>query len=58
MTKPNQDTGTPEQLREAVRKTELQHPALERLRARVVATDETSTTITSYDRMHHRHNRS
>jgi hypothetical protein len=58
MAKPNENTRTTEELREAIRKTEPQHPALDRLRARVVAAEETSTTITSYDRMHHRHSRS
>jgi len=37
------------------------HPtnlALQRLKSRVLAESEASAVITSYDRMHHRHNRS
>jgi hypothetical protein len=33
------------------------HPALERLAQRRSATQPVETAITSYDRMHHRHNR-
>jgi hypothetical protein len=34
------------------------NPAIQRLRSRVLANAESSEVITSYDRMHHRHNRS
>ena len=34
------------------------HPGLKRLRTKLVSKGETEIAITSYDRMHHRHNRS
>lgn len=36
----------------------VNHPALRRLRTKLVSKGETEIAITSYDRMHHRHNRS
>ena len=38
--------------------TAPQHPALNRVHARLVASAETDTVISRYDRMHHRHSRS
>lgn len=35
-----------------------QHPALNRVHARLVASAGTETVISRYDRMHHRHSRS
>lgn len=35
-----------------------QHPALNRVHAKLVASAETEVAISSYDRMHHRHSRS
>ncbi len=35
-----------------------QHPALNRVHAKLVATASTEVAISSYDRMHHRHSRS
>ncbi|WP_425414042.1 YhhA family cyclophane-containing RiPP [Pleomorphomonas oryzae] len=47
-----------ESLKTAVLRTQSVNPAIQRLRSRVLATAEASEVITSYDRMHHRHNRS
>ncbi|HBF31832.1 YhhA family cyclophane-containing RiPP [Rhizobium sp.] len=47
-----------ENLKSSVIRTESTNPAIQRLRSRVLANAETSDVITSYDRMHHRHNRS
>lgn len=35
-----------------------QHPALNRVHAKLVASTETEVAISRYDRMHHRHSRS
>lgn len=45
-------------VRSDVLKAEPTNPALQRLQERVIAGAKTSELITSYDRMHHRHNRS
>ena len=45
-------------LKTAVLKSQSANPAIQRLRSRVLASAEASEVITSYDRMHHRHNRS
>ena len=37
---------------------DIAHPALARLQRDLAAGDEADQLITSYDRMHHRHNRS
>ncbi|MBY5721789.1 hypothetical protein HFO33_35470 [Rhizobium leguminosarum] len=42
----------------SVLRSESLNPAIQRLRSRVLANAEASEIITSYDRMHHRHNRS
>lgn len=42
----------------SVLRSESLNPAIQRLRGRVLANAEASEVITSYDRMHHRHNRS
>ncbi|MCA2380049.1 hypothetical protein ATU3C_25245 [Agrobacterium genomosp. 3 str. RTP8] len=42
----------------SVLRSESLNPAIQRLRSRVLANAEASEVITSYDRMHHRHNRS
>ena len=47
-----------ESLKTAVLRTQSVNPAIQRLRGRVLANAEASEVITSYDRMHHRHNRS
>lgn len=49
---------TVERLEESLRTTVPRHPALNRLRGRMIASADVSAAITSYDRMHHRHNRS
>ncbi|MGA0534268.1 MULTISPECIES: YhhA family cyclophane-containing RiPP [Hansschlegelia] len=45
-------------LKIAVLRSQSVNPAIQRLRSRVLASAEASEVITSYDRMHHRHNRS
>lgn len=45
-------------VRSDVLKSTTTNPALQRLQGRVFAGAEASEVITSYDRMHHRHNRS
>ena len=52
-TKPRSDG-----FRSALLQTELINPALQRLKARILREVDASEVITSYDRMHHRHNRS
>lgn len=51
---------TKEHLVHLLTKSNLNHPALNRIQARLVSFSESGveTRITSYDRMHHRHNRS
>lgn len=52
---------TPEaapEIRTALLREQPLNPALRRLKGRVLAEAEASEVITSYDRMHHRHNRS
>jgi hypothetical protein len=55
-----QDDVRPErELVDTIRANPQRHPALARLRADLIAsTSTTSRAITSYDRQHHRHNRS
>ncbi len=55
------DTSKPRSdgLRSALLQTEpISNPVLQRLKARILAEVDASEVITSYDRMHHRHNRS
>ena len=44
--------------RNDILRSEPSNPALQRLKARVLAGAEASEVISSYDRMHHRHSRS
>lgn len=46
------------EIRAALLREQPLNPALRRLKGRVLAEAEASEVITSYDRMHHRHNRS
>lgn len=46
------------EVRDAVVRGKHANPALQRLQARVLKSADASEVITSYDRMHHRHNRS
>jgi hypothetical protein len=41
-----------------LKQSPLQHPALNRVQAKLVASADTEAVISSYDRMHHRHSRS
>lgn len=45
-------------LRDAVLRADPTNPALQRLLARILRESNPGEVITSYDRMHHRHNRS
>lgn len=45
-------------IRQVVVKGHSTNPAIQRLRLRVLTESDASQVITSYDRMHHRHNRS
>ncbi|WP_162617926.1 YhhA family cyclophane-containing RiPP [Salinicola halophilus] len=49
---------TPSAIRSSLAKGQSTNAAIQRLRSRALAESETSQVITSYDRMHHRHNRS
>ena len=46
------------ELRDATLRVTSENPAVQRLQRRLRAGAESSEVITSYDRMHHRHNRS
>lgn len=46
------------EMRSAILRSKSANPALQRLKGRLLADAEASEVITSYDRMHHRHNRS
>ena len=54
----NQQPVSQEQLYQMLKTSPLSHPALNRVHAKIVATAETESVISSYDRMHHRHSRS
>jgi len=45
-------------VRDVVLHEKPNNPALQRLQARVLKNSDASEVITSYDRMHHKHNRS
>jgi hypothetical protein len=47
-----------DQLQLMLKESPLRHPALNRVQAKLVASAETESVISSYDRMHHRHSRS
>lgn len=45
-------------IRNKISKGKSNNLAIQRLRSRILTESDASMTITSYDRMHHRHNRS
>ncbi|WP_379866464.1 YhhA family cyclophane-containing RiPP [Marinobacter sp. M5B] len=45
-------------IRSGLAKKTSTNAAIQRLRSRVLAESDASQVVTSYDRMHHRHNRS
>lgn len=45
-------------IRQSLARAQSTNPAIQRLRSRVLTESDASQVITSYDRMHHRHNRS
>lgn len=46
------------EIRLGLTKGQSTNPAIQRLRSRILTETDASQVITSYDRMHHRHNRS
>ncbi|AIL61211.1 MULTISPECIES: YhhA family cyclophane-containing RiPP [Pseudomonas] len=52
------EKSTPTTIRQCLVKGQSTNPAIQRLRMRVLTESDASQVITSYDRMHHRHNRS
>lgn len=46
------------EVRDAITRGKHANPALQRLQTRILKVTDASEVITSYDRMHHRHNRS
>lgn len=46
------------EVRDAVARGKHANPALQRLQTRILKSTDASEVITSFDRMHHRHNRS
>lgn len=45
-------------VRDAIARGNHANPVLQRLQSRILKSTDASEVITSYDRMHHRHNRS
>ena len=54
----HEDFGQKNEVRSAIARGKHANPALQRLQARILKSTDASEVITSYDRMHHRHNRS
>lgn len=48
----------PSTISKGLAKEHSRNPAIQRLRSRILTESDVSQVITSYDRMHHRHNRS
>lgn len=46
------------EVRDAIARGQHANPAMQRLQTRILKVTDASEVITSYDRMHHRHNRS
>jgi hypothetical protein len=46
------------EVRDAIARGQHANPAMQRLQIRILKVTDASEVITSYDRMHHRHNRS
>ena len=46
------------EVRDAIARGQHVNPAIQRLQTRILKVTDASEVITSYDRMHHRHNRS
>jgi hypothetical protein len=55
---PTHTANVPPDLAELLKSSDTAHPALARLKSRLSATSPVEAIITSYDRLHHRHNRS
>lgn len=58
VTEGQESTARREDLGRMLKASAPQHPALNRVHAKLVATASTEVAISSYDRMHHRHSRS
>lgn len=52
------EESTASTIRQSLSKGQSTNPAIQRLRSRVLTDLDIGQVITSYDRMHHRHNRS
>jgi hypothetical protein len=52
------EESTQSTIRHSLAKVQSTNPAIQRLRSRVLTESDASQVITSYDRLHHRHNRS
>lgn len=52
------EESTQSTIRHSLAKGQSTNPAIQRLRSRVLTESDASQVITSYDRMHHKHNRS
>ncbi len=53
-----EDLDQKSEVRDAIARGQHANPALQRLQTRILKVTDASEVITSYDRMHHRHNRS
>lgn len=53
-----EDLDRKSEVRDAIARGQHVNPALQRLQTRILKVTDASEVITSYDRMHHRHNRS
>ncbi len=53
-----QDFDQKSEVRDAIARGQHANPALQRLQTRILKVADASEVITSYDRMHHKHNRS
>ncbi|UVH55170.1 hypothetical protein NWF24_20285 [Variovorax paradoxus] len=54
----DEDLDQKSEVRDAIARGKHSNPALQRLQTRILKSTDVSEVITSYDRMHHRHNRS
>jgi len=52
------EESTQSTIRHSLAKGQSTNPAIQRLRSRMLTESDSSQVITSYDRMHHKHNRS
>lgn len=53
-----EETRSREEISRVLKASPPQHPALNRVHARLISISDTEVAISTYDRMHHRHSRS